>query len=147
MILLLIFIPLLLLICISLLTLSTLVLKKIKVSKKQLLFTFITIIILIIIILVTINIFKHLPHNMVSLEERESLETYIFEKYQLKVKVTESEIVHRGNIGDNPGSAYFFILKSDKDFKYSLYINTYVDDINLKTILQKNPELDLIQIK
>ena len=92
-----------------------------------------------------LDINEIIPHNEVSSEDRNVLEEYIKSNYNIDIKVIESKVVHRGDIGVNPGVEYIFVLKND-NIKYSLNINSY-GDIDLKSILEGNPELELIEVK
>ena len=107
--------------------------------------------IIIIVFLITLFIIikfiiSLIPHNDVSKEDRALLENYIFENYGLELKITESEIIHRGDIGINPGIEYVFVLKNSNGFEYRLSIDEPYE-VDLKTILSENPELSLIQMK
>ena len=123
-------------------------LKNKKIFKK---YKFLAPVMFIIVLLITIFIIIKfiiplIPHNDVSKEDRALLENYIFENYGLELKVTESEIIHRGDIGINPGREYVFVLKNSDGFEYHLSINELAE-VDLKAILSENPKLDLIQIK
>ena len=119
--------------------------KNINFKNKKVLIVFCTIVLLLAIIFAGIKIYENRP-NKVAKEERVLLENYILEKYDLDLKVVESNIAHRGNIGTNPGVEYSFTLKNSAGFEYSLYINDY-GDVDLKTILSENPKLNLEQLK
>ena len=123
-------------------------LKNKQIFKK---YKFLTPLMIVIVLLITLFIIikfiiSLIPHNDVSKEDRALLENYIFEKYGLELKVTESEIIHRGDIGINPGTEYVFVLKNSDGFEYHLSINELAE-VDLKTILSENPKLDLIQMK
>lgn len=121
--------------------------------KKQLFrkYKFLTPLIIIIVLLITLFIIIKFiipltPHNDVSKEDRALLENYILDNYGLELKVTESEIIHRGDIGINPGIEYVFVLKNSNGFEYHLSINELAE-VDLKTIISGSPKLDLIQMK
>ena len=121
--------------------------KKIIVKHKKIILTLFSIIILLITIFIIIKIILPIiPHNTVSKEDRILLEKYILDNYGLELTVTESEIIHRGNIGINPGIEYVFVLKNSMNFEYRLNINEYYE-VDLKSILAENPELNLMQMK
>ena len=122
--------------------------KKKFISKHKRLFSILTVfIILLTIFFITIKfLLPILPHNDVSKEDRILLKTYILDKYGLELTVTESEIIHRGNIGINPGIAYKFVLKNSAGFEYCININKLYE-VDLKSILSETPELELIQMK
>lgn len=122
------------------------VIKSKKMNNKKILTVFSIIIILVIIIFCGVKIYQQLPHNEVTTDDRLALESYILEKYGLELKIKESKIIHRGDIGINPGIEYIFILKNSKGFEYRLSINRY-EEIDLKSILKEKPELDLVQMK
>lgn len=143
---LLLFICMITLVCIFLL-LKIIRNKKVSIKNNKFLIIFSSIVVLIIIVLGIIGFFQHLPHNMVSKEERNILENYILNNYGLQLKVIESEIVYRGDIGINPGSEYNFVLKNSMGFKYRLNINTFSCNVDLKTILSENPQLNFIQME
>ena len=113
---------------------------------KKALLIFITIVILAVVCLLGVILYKNLPHNEVSKGDREALETYISNKYGLDLRVTESKIFDRGNIGINPGVEYKFVLKNSMGFEYQLSINRIIH-MDIKTILSENPEFNLVQIK
>lgn len=143
---LLLFICMITLVCIFLL-LKIIRNKKVSIKNNKFLIIFSSIVVLIIIVLGIIGFFQHLPHNMVSKEERNILENYILNNYGLQLKVIESEIVYRGDIGINPGSEYNFVLKNSMGFKYRININTFSCNVDLKTILSENPQLNFIQME
>ena len=122
--------------------------KKVNIKNRRVIIFIISIIVLVAIGFGSVKIYQQLPHNDVSKEDRIALEEYILDKYGLELKVTESTISHRGNIGINPGIGYYFVLKNSMGFEYRLNINSYTDvKIDLKTFLAGNPELDLVQMK
>ena len=89
----------------------------------------------------------HLPsNNDVSSDYNHILENYIKENYNLELKVKESTIIHRGDIGINPGIEYIFTLEDKNKTKYTLSINE-MSELDLPFILTKNPELNIIRAK
>ena len=143
----------LLLVCLILILIG-IVLLVIFLKRKQIFSkynNFFTLLIVIIVLLITFFIIIKfiiplIPHNDVSKEDRNLLESYILNNYGLELKVTESTIIHRGNIGINPGIEYNFVLKNNDGFEFRLNINELAE-IDLKTILSANPELSIIQMK
>ena len=117
-----------------------------QLINKSIIILIVVITLLIAIYLIVKFIVPILPHNQVQKEDRILLEKYILDKYGLELRVTNSTISHRGNTGINPGIEYVFTLKSNNDIKYSLDIN-YIEELDLKTILSRNPELSLNQMK
>ena len=139
---------LLLILCLILILLSIIPLI-IFIKNKQYKFLALSIItiVLFVIFLVSIKVIMPLiPHNDVSKEDRVLLEKYISDNYGLELKVKKSEISHRGNIGINPGIEYIFVLENSNGFEYHLNIDELYE-VDLKTILSRNPELSLIQMK
>lgn len=135
------------LICIVPLIIKLIKSKTFKKNQKTMFIILTISIILLITSFVIVNfIIPSIPHNDVSKEDRLLLESYILDNYGLELKVTESNVSHRGNIGINPGIEYYFVLKNKNRFEYRLDINELYE-IDLKTILSKNPKLDLIQMK
>lgn len=120
--------------------------KKINIKNKKIIVILITIVILIGFGFCGVKIYQQLPHNEVSKDDRIVLESYILDNYGLELKVKESTVIHRGNIGVNPGIEYIFILQNDMGFEYHLDINRYAE-MDLRTILAENPELDLVKMK
>lgn len=135
---------LIVLICMILIVIK--IIKSPKIKSIKILATFIIIITLFGVSFAGIKIYKQLPHNEVSKDDRLALESYIQDKYGLELKVKESEVIHRGDIGINPGIEYVFVLKNGMGFEYHLNINRY-SEMDLKTILKENPDLNLIQMK
>lgn len=86
---LLLFICMITLVCIFLL-LKIIRNKKVSIKNNKFLIIFSSIVVLIIIVLGIIGFFQHLPHNMVSKEERNILENYILNNYGLQLRVIES---------------------------------------------------------
>lgn len=119
---------------------------KINIQKKKIIVIFMSITILVSIVFVSVKIYQELPHNEVSKADRIALESYILDNYYLKLKVKESTVSHRGNIGINPGIEIFFVLQNSMGFEYQLYINRFAET-DLQDILVEKPELDLIQMK
>lgn len=143
----------LLLVCLILILIGIIPLIKFLKNKqvfskyKNVFILLIAIIVLLITLFIIIKfIIPLIPHNDVSQEDRALLENYILDNYGLELKVTKSEIIHRGNIGINPGIEYNFVLKNSDGFEFRLIINELAE-IDLKTILSANPELSLIQMK
>lgn len=119
---------------------------KINMQKKKIILIFIAIVVLVSIFFTGMKIYQQLPHNEVSKADRIALESYILDNYDLKLKVKESTVSHRGDIGINPGIEYFFVLQNSMGFEYQLSINRFAET-DLQDILVEKPKLDLIQMK
>lgn len=116
------------------------------IKHKKKVFTLFTVIILLSVIIgVIANIPYH--HNDVSKSEREILEKYIQNNYGLELTIIESTVIHRGNIGDNPGREYYFVMKNNMGFEYRLNIDSLSDNGDINSILKESPKLDIQQMK
>lgn len=120
--------------------------RNINMQKKKIIIIFISIVVLVSIVFAGVKIYQQLPHNEVSKADIIALETYILDNYDLELKVKETTVSHRGDIGINPGIGYLFVLQNSMGFEYQLYINRFVET-DLQDILAEKPVLDLIQMK